>query len=249
MTFGSPTSIAADGVARPGTPGTLDVVAPRPRPSVPPSPLDAALATLAPAEVVTGSRVIAEHDVDALFAVERDAVARAVPSRRAEFASGRALLRALLGDHVAIPVGADRAPIAPDGTCVSLAHDRLVAVAAISRDPSVRSIGIDIEPATPLSADMAAVILRPEEGELDAHLAFTLKEATYKAWSRLGGRMLEFHDVRLRIEDGTFAAEVVPDGVGFSGRFARVDQWWTALVVVTERNRPVARGARTPSKE
>ena len=54
-------------------------------------------------------------------------------------------------------------------------------------DPAIVALGIDIEPATPLSAGVARLILRPEERHLDPHLAFVLKEAAYKAWSELGG--------------------------------------------------------------
>ena len=37
-----------------------------------------------------------------------------------------------------------------------------------------------------MSADEAALVLRPDEAGLDPRLAFVLKEATYKAWCGLG---------------------------------------------------------------
>ena len=94
-----------------------------------------------------------------------------------------------------------------------MAHDEVFAIAAVSDDPTVLAIGIDLEPATPLESDLAGLILRPDEDLLDAHLAFTLKEAAYKAWSTLGGRLLDHADVRLKVAPDTFRAEVVPDGV------------------------------------
>ena len=57
--------------------------------------------------------------------------------------------------------------------------------------PGIAALGIDVEPTGPLSAEMAAVILRPDEAGLDAHLAFTLKEAVYKAWSAVGGELID----------------------------------------------------------
>lgn len=196
--------------------------------------LDVAVASLAPPSVLTGSRRIDPADLAQLLGGEAAAVQRAVPSRQAEFATGRVLLRELLGVDVAIPVGGDRAPVLPDGVVGSLAHDHDVAVAAVSRDTALVAIGVDVEPMRPLERGVAALILRPDEHGLDAHLAFVLKEAAYKAWSRSGGRFLDHQDVRLEVgDDGTFTADVVDDGVRLSGRYAAAGDRWVALVVVT----------------
>ena len=113
-----------------------------------------------------------------------------------------------------------------------MAHDEELAIAAVSDDPTVLAIGIDLEPATPLEADLAGLILRPDDDLLDAHLAFTLKEAAYKAWSTLGGRVLDHADVRLKVAPDIFRAEVVPDGVTLTGRWGAAAGRWIALVVV-----------------
>jgi phosphopantetheinyl transferase (holo-ACP synthase) len=126
----------------------------------------------------------------------------------------------------------------------SLAHDRSFAVAVVTWDPSIDSIGIDVEPATPLEPGVCSTILRRDERNLDAHLAFTLKEATYKAWSCLGGRMLEFHEVRLDVVGYRFRADVVADAASFHGRFAAAANRWVALVVASDRAR-----ARCPGDE
>ena len=55
----------------------------------------------------------------------------------------------------------------------------------------------------------------------------------YKAWSGLGGRMLEFHDVHLKVGETAFHARVQPEEVRFEGRFVTVLSRWVALVVVT----------------
>lgn len=181
--------------------------------------------------ISVGSRLIDDADLSALAAGEAAVVANAVPRRRREFATGRALLHQLSGSNAPILVTSNRSPQLPLGWRGSLAHDDTVAVAAVSRDIGIRSIGIDIEPITALSVETAQVILRHDDPRIDAHLAFTLKEATYKAWSSGGGRMLEHHDVRLRVSGSTFEAEVIPNGAVFRGRFATVSGRWLALVV------------------
>lgn len=192
--------------------------------------LDAALRSIAPDYVVTGSRRIDQADIELLLPSELASVARAVEKRRREFATGRVLLRALIGTQSAIPVGHDRAPVLPPGIAASLAHDHVHAVAAVTRAAGV-ALGVDVEPATPLAAHIAELVLRPDEGGVDAHLAFTLKEAAYKAWSRCGGRLLDHQEVRLTVDGDTFAAEVVDDGVRLEGRYVRADDRWVALVV------------------
>lgn len=196
-----------------------------------PHSLDAALHTVAPAGVRVGWRFISDDDVQSLHRVEAVAVERAVPKRRREFATGRALLRELIGTVDSIPVGADRAPVFPAGVAASLAHDDMYAVAAVADSFDV-ALGIDVESSSPLDDEMSAMILRPDENDLDAHLAFALKEAAYKAWSSCGGRMLEHHHVRISIEGSTFTAEVVADGSLISGRYSHADERWVALAVV-----------------
>jgi len=189
----------------------------------------AALRAMAPPHVTVGTREI--HD-SPLLGGEYDHVRCATPQRRREFASGRALLRDLIGMEVPIPVGKDRAPVLPDGICASLAHDRSFVVAAVAKRKHISSIGIDIEPKDPLDEDTARAVLRPDEVGMDAHLAFTLKEAAYKAWSGLGGPMLEPHDVRLSILGETFRARVEQAGTELRGMFAGGGGRWLALVIV-----------------
>jgi 4'-phosphopantetheinyl transferase EntD len=192
----------------------------------------AALASMAPAGVRTGARRIDEADLDLLRPGERAAVSRAVSRRRAEFATGRALLRELIGDDVEIPVGPDRRPILPRGVSGTLAHDVEVAVAATTSRPEYRALGVDIEPLTAFDEATAEMVRRPEERHLDAHLVFVLKEAAYKAWSSGGGGFLEHRDVRVEVDtSGTFHAEVVPAAKGLVGRYVLVADRHLALVV------------------
>ena len=194
--------------------------------------VEAALRSLAPSGVRTGARWIDERDVARLHPVEAAAVERAVERRRREFASGRALLRQLLGRDVPIPVRPDRSPQLPVGVAGSLAHDVDLAVGATSIGAGIAALGIDVEPRAPLSDEVAAVILRPDEAGLDAHLAFTLKEAVYKAWSAVGGELIDFDAVRLTLDGDRFSGEVVAVGRRFEGRYAAAGGRLLALVVV-----------------
>jgi enterobactin synthetase component D len=190
-----------------------------------------ALRALAPPEVAVGVRDIGDWPI---FEVERELVKGATQRRRHEFASGRALLRDLMGVDVPIPAGKNRAPVLPVGVCGSLAHDERFVVAAVGSRKEFRSIGIDIEPVDPLGEEIARAVLRADEVELDAHQAFTLKEAAYKAWSGAGGPLLDYHDLRVSILGQHFRAEVLPAGTVLHGVFASADSRWLALVLVKQ---------------
>jgi 4'-phosphopantetheinyl transferase EntD len=192
----------------------------------------AALAALAPPGVRTGVRRITDADLEGLRGVERQAVAAARPRRRREFASGRALLRSLLGVDAAIGVRADRSPALPAGWCGTLAHDDDLVVAAVADERTVRALGVDVEARRPLDDTEAGFILRDDEAGLDPILAFVLKEAAYKAWSALGGGLLGHHDVALRCAGDRFEAAVVADGAEaavLGGRFRACGDRWLAL--------------------
>ena len=131
--------------------------------------LNGALRAIAPSGVIVGSRRIDPADVRRLLPAEATSIAQAVVVRRNEFASGRSLLRELIGQNGPILVAPNRAPVLPAGVLGSLAHDREYAVAAISRDAGVIGLGIDIEPMTLLSPEMATVILRNDERDVDSH--------------------------------------------------------------------------------
>lgn len=185
-------------------------------------------------DVVVGVRRIRARDRAGLHPAERAAMARAVDRRYDEFATGRALLRALLGTDVTIPVASDRRPDLPAGTVASLAHDDAFAVAVVARDPvtdGIAAVGVDIEPVRPLEAEVAAVVTRPDEREIDALLVFCAKEAVYKAWSHGGGGLLEHHDVRVHLDGATFTASVVDHGTEMVGVWALAGGRYVTLAV------------------
>lgn len=156
-------------------------------------------------------------DPPALEPEEEGAVARAVPSRRAEFAAGRAcareaLRRLGLSGRLPIPVGPERAPRWPDGYVGSITHAGGIAAAAAAPPGLVRGLGIDIEPVAPLSEEIERLVLTPEElAEREGPpslVRFAAKEAVHKAIHPATGAWLDFLDVTLRFgaESGTFRA-------------------------------------------
>ena len=145
-----------------------------------------------------------------LWPDEAPAVARAIPARRAEFAAGRLAARQAMADinvpPVAILQGADRAPLWPDGLSGSIAHCDSLCIAAVADRGIHPSLGIDIEPATPLDADLIPVVCAPSEQTwlaaqanpgLAAKMIFGAKEAVYKAQYPLTGQVIGFDAVTL----------------------------------------------------
>ena len=169
-------------------------------------------------------------NVPALTAGEAAYVARAVESRRAEFATGRALLRRLLDRNAEILRCPNGAPALPPDVVGSLAHDRDVVVAAVAPVGRVAAIGIDVEPDEPMEQAVADLVVRRDDVVPDPLTAFVAKEAAYKAWSWLGGAMLEHHDVRVVVEGLRFSA-VLRDEMTVAGRLGRAGGRVVALAV------------------
>lgn len=127
---------------------------------------------------------------DGLIEPEPNAVTRAVPKRRAEFAAGRRAardaLRAAGLPMVAVPQGERRAPRWPEGVIGSITHDAGLALACIARSKHVARLGIDLAEATDFPDHLRKEILRtPSEDRLsglEARIAFSAKETVFKAF-------------------------------------------------------------------
>lgn len=161
---------------------------------------------------------------DDLWPQERGAVLRALPQRHHEFAAGRRAARlamAQLGlQATAIPQGKQRAPVWPVGLTGSIAHCDTACIAAISR--THRSMGIDIEPDTPLDTDLIPIICSPREQEwlhslpatlrgTSAKRIFCAKEAAYKAQFPLTGQVIGFTALEVTLaRDNTFVGTWQP---------------------------------------
>lgn len=147
-----------------------------------------------------------------LFQQELPYIARAAPKRRREFAAGRRAARAAMAELGLPPApilrGPQREPLWPDGLTGSIAHCDTLCIAAVSR--THRSLGLDIEEATPLDTDLEETICTPSErawldtlsaGDrgLAAKRIFSAKEALFKAQYPVTGQMIGFDAVSLRL--------------------------------------------------
>lgn len=206
------------------------------------------LAAMAPRGVATGALAISAAHEAGMHPDEANLIATAVPKRRREFATGRALLRALLSDATGpVLVLTSRAPKVPDGVIASLAHDGEVVIAAVGPAWSAVSLGVDVERIDAVDSDAAAVIRRADEVGLDPTLVLVAKEAAYKAWSNSGGSMMEHHQMRICCAPGgerrAFTAEVMTglapgpgDGpVVMHGTVSRTSTRWLAIAVIDAR--------------
>lgn len=155
--------------------------------------------------------------------------------RRAEFATGRALLRRMLQTEAPIGRSAKGAPAWPPGLVGSLAHDRQHAVAAIGSADQYRAIGIDIEPLGATDDDeLRESVLRADDPDIDPVAAFVMKEAAYKAWSDLGGEIVGPLAVRLRVDGDNFTAEMPSPQMTVHGTLVNTGEAWLAIAAVTE---------------
>jgi 4'-phosphopantetheinyl transferase EntD len=170
--------------------------------------LQRALDALAPPGLLIGHRLIQPGDEDALLAGEAASIASPVIAVRRASGAARIVARSLLAQlghaGAAVPRSASGAPMWPAGMAGSLAHDDRIAVAAAGRQADVGSVGIDIEPATPLPPDMLALVATPREMEsigdaLRGKLLFAAKEAVYKAVYPLEHMFLEFQDIEVHL--------------------------------------------------
>lgn len=159
-----------------------------------------------------------------LWPEEAAHVARAVASRRTEFAAGRALARRALSAlgcrEGPIPPGERGAPRWPAGFTGSISHTARYAAAAAARLDAVAAIGIDVEEVGRLTGELESYMFTPgeilrhllgrEPGERQATAAamFCAKEAYYKAQYPVTGRWLGFHDVELDLDRASGAFEV-----------------------------------------
>jgi 4'-phosphopantetheinyl transferase EntD len=170
--------------------------------------VESTLRRVVPAAVRICVRPIDRADLGRLSSRERDVVARSVPSRQASFATGRRVLKKLLDHDGEILPSESGAPLLPAGWRASLAHDDEFAVGIATRSRSIRALGVDIEHDRDLEEPVIPLILREDDVVPGVISAFVAKEATYKAWSTLGGAMLEHHDVRVEVHDDHFTARV-----------------------------------------
>lgn len=174
---------------------------------------------IVPEDVVTVTDAdlpLSDADVEAaLHPAEADLIAKAVATRRADFAWARACAREAMS-RLGVPAGpivrgGRGMPVWPPGVVGTLTHTNGLRAAALGSADRVRSVGLDVEPHAPLADGVLGVVSLPEEAEWvravgaempSVHwdtLLFTAKEATYKAWYPLTRRWLGFEDAHITL--------------------------------------------------
>lgn len=153
----------------------------------------------------------------------------AIPARLAEFSAGRAAARAAIGGLglplCAIPMGADRAPEWPSGVIGSISHCAGACMAIAARTEHFQGLGLDLEPAIPLPADLWDTVLRPEERQVldplsdrDGLMAlriFVAKEAAYKAQYPRSRQLFDFQTLLVSVSGDRFTAHFQRNIPGF----------------------------------
>jgi len=173
-----------------------------------------------------------------LFPEEEALVKRAVPKRRRELEKGRECARvalARLGVEAApLLAGAKREPLWPPGIVGSITHTAHLCIVAVARADRYAGLGIDAEPAEPLEPEIVGRILRSDETiapppSIDAalvpRLVFCAKEAAYKCQFPLTRTLLGFEDVRVRLGEGVFEAELMRSAPPLSAGHALSGRW------------------------
>ncbi|HEX3173760.1 MAG TPA: 4'-phosphopantetheinyl transferase superfamily protein [Solirubrobacterales bacterium] len=184
---------------------------------------------------VSAVEAFADVEATAALAEEIRQVANAVEKRRREFLTGRDCAhRALEGlglEREPIPSGSRGEPIWPAGAVGSITHCDGYRAAVVGQARDFASIGIDAEPLEPLPPGILEAIALPAERAQLAGLAardanvewgrllFCAKEAVYKAWFPLAGRMLGFEDAELTFDRdrGSFHARLLVPGPRLDG--------------------------------
>ncbi len=234
-------------------------------PPVPPADIKALFPTALSACVATPEMYAAP-----LHPQEVDIAAAFNLGRRRDFAAGRASARAALApwglQASAIMRAPTRAPIWPPGFVGSIAHCEGLCCAVVSPVGLAAGLGLDVERAEPLEAQLVRYVCRPDEREACGGLAppggsnwakvtFCAKEAIFKAYNPMMGAFLEFADVSVRFTTsdphrGAFTARLTNlDRPGehlfpqMFGRWAIHGSWCLAGVV----SPPIADVARHPS--
>ncbi len=147
-----------------------------------------------------------------LSGAERRIVQRAVDSRRNQFATGRHLARLALdafGTHTdTIGRDAYRRPIWPEGYVGSITHTEQIALAGVTARRSMLGLGLDIERTGRVGEELHERLFTPRErshlATLDLTdpwtLAFSAKEAAYKAVNPTTDEFVPFQDAEIAID-------------------------------------------------
>jgi 4'-phosphopantetheinyl transferase EntD len=169
--------------------------------------LSRALGRLAPSGVAIGCRAIRKGDRSLLLPQEAASISAQSDGVRDASGAARHVARGLIG-HSGMPPqpilrAASGAPLWPRDIVGSMAHDDVVAVAAVAHAADHAALGIDVEPAEPLPDDVAQIVRMAGDvtdgidETLAARLLFAAKEAVYKSAFPRDGIILGFEDIAI----------------------------------------------------
>jgi 4'-phosphopantetheinyl transferase EntD len=171
--------------------------------------LGRAIAAMSVPGLLVEHRLITDGDELRLLPDEFASFAGSILKVRRASAAARLAARTLLPHFGLRPVAIAKSiagmPIWPDGIVGSLAHDSHIAVAAVAQKRDFLGVGVDVEPATTLDADLVDMVTTERERSWvgnDLHrarLLFSVKEAVYKAVYPLDGTFLDHQDVEVDI--------------------------------------------------
>jgi 4'-phosphopantetheinyl transferase EntD len=203
---------------------------------------------------VVAMRCIAKVPIEEVYASELVTIANAGRKRRDEFLAGRACahacLEALGVDKQPIVAGEIGMPVWPEGILGSISHSEAYCAAVALRTGSARGIGLDIERDRAVTQTMEPVIfgdtetaqlsrLAPDERRRIATIAFSAKEAFYKAQFPRSRAFLEYRDARVEVGEGRFDIFLLRDidrigscGDRLHGRYALADGYVLAGTII-----------------
>ncbi|MCU7904883.1 MAG: 4'-phosphopantetheinyl transferase superfamily protein [Candidatus Thiodiazotropha sp. (ex Epidulcina cf. delphinae)] len=168
------------------------------------------LSSLFPPDVVI-VKATREMWISPLCMEEEKLIEGAVEKRQREFRAGRHAAHAALSRLNAPPApllrGEKRQPVWPTGFLGSITHCRDACAAVCAEKGKIVSLGIDVEPLTPLPKGIARYINTVQEerflqlhDSLPGRLIFSAKESLYKCYYPLLQHYFGFQSVSLDID-------------------------------------------------
>lgn len=135
--------------------------------------------------------------------------------RRCQFSVGRMLCRRAMGE-LGFPASAVlqdnvRAPVWPNGIVGSISHSDNWCAAAVARQENIRSLGIDVEPMSPIEEELWPIFCTDRELDwirslhavdrgLGVKLIFSAKESFYKAQYPLTRKFCEYDAASIKFD-------------------------------------------------
>ena len=158
------------------------------------------------------------------------------PKRHHEFHAGRHLARMAMSraglPNATIEKRSDRLPQWPKNVVGSISHTESHVGAAITMDAGIASLGLDVETAGRVEAELYPQVLVAQErvkvdsGEIDATRYFCAKEAIFKAVFAIHHEYFEFTDVLVEMTGQSFSARPCGNNLRSHQSIAGGEGYW-----------------------